>query len=54
MDNDVSRDQNRPAIADLPKFERCEFDALLATLRARRLKKSADRIVPTTPKLEVA
>ncbi len=54
MEKVVSRDQDRAAIADLPKFERGEFDALMASLRTRRQKKCAERAVPVTPKLEVA
>lgn len=54
MDNVVSRDQNRAAIAEIPKYERGEFDALLASLRARRQKRCAERNVPAIPKMEVA
>lgn len=54
MEKVVSRDYDRAAIAENPKFERGEFDALLASLRARRQKKCAERNMPIAPRLEAA
>lgn len=54
MRNSVSREPVRAAIAGHPKHDRTEFDALLASLRAMRRQRCAERVVPSAPDVEAA
>ena len=49
-----TRASSRVIAADPGKIDRKNFDALMVSMRARRLKQCAQRVIPLPPTVEAA
>ena len=49
-----ARVSSRDVAADPKTLDRKSFDALMVSIRARRVKRCAERVIPLTPIVEAA